>query len=265
VLRAGLSAAAARPELILAALPDPARIRAILLDIEGTTTPIAFVYEVLFPFASAHLEQFLHQNCDRRGVRDDLKALAAEHAAEPREAAGLPPWHDDSSNELVVSAIAYARWLMDRDRKSTVLKSLQGKIWEAGYRSGELRGQVFPDVARAFARWRQQKRGIAIFSSGSVLAQRLLFGHSTAGDLTPFISTYFDTTSGPKLSRESYRRIATALECAPAEIVFLSDVVAELDAARGAAMETLLCVRPGSAEPGSPAEAIIHTFDELFP
>lgn len=249
----------------MAALPGPARIRAILLDIEGTTTPIAFVYEVLFPFAGAHLERFLRQNRDRRGVRDDLKALAAEHAAEPCEAAGLPPWHDDSSNELVVSATAYARWLMDCDRKSTALKSLQGKIWEAGYLSGELRGQVYPDVPRALARWRQQKRGIAIFSSGSALAQRLLFGHSTAGDLTPFIGAYFDTSTGPKISAESYRRIAAALACAPAEIVFLSDVVAELDAARGAGMETLLCVRPGSAEPGSTANTIIRTFDELLP
>src|SRR5262249_28793694 len=243
----------------------PARIRALLLDIEGTTTPIAFVHEVLFPFASAYLEQFLRRNRDRPGVSDDLKALAAERAAEPSEAAGLPPWRDDRSDQLVVSAIAYARWLMARDRKSTALKSLQGKIWEAGYRSGELRGQVFPDVPRAFARWRRQGRGIAIFSSGSVLAQRLLFGHCTQGDLTPFISAYFDTTSGPKISAQSYRRIAVALECAPAEIVFLSDVGAELEAARSAGLETLLCVRPGSAEPGSTADPIIHTFDELFP
>ncbi len=252
----------------MVALPDPARIRAILLDIEGTTTPIDFVHGTLFPFACARIESFILEHLSRDDVRDDLKALGQEHASERAQIPGLPPWHDDSAEGRGRSAIAYLYWLMDRDRKSTALKSLQGKIWEAGYRSGELRGQVYPDVAPAFARWRRQKRTIGIFSSGSVLAQKLLFAHSTAGDLAPFIGAYFDTTTGPKQDAESYHRIAQALGPAPDEIVFLSDAVAELDAARRAGMETALCVRSGHLGVRGPSVAthtIVRTLDEVLP
>jgi len=249
----------------LAGLPDPARTRAILLDIEGTTTPIAFVSGTLFPFARARIEPFILASLSREDVRDDLEALRKEHAAEPAEAIGLPRWQEDSPQGRLKSAVAYLHWLMDHDRKSTPLKSLQGKIWETGYRSGELRGQVYPDVAPALVRWRRQNRTIGIFSSGSVLAQKLLFRHSTAGDLTPLIDAYFDTTTGPKQDPESYGRVAQALRLAPGEIVFLSDVVAELDAARRAGLETLLCLRPGAAKPGGATHPLIHTFDELFP
>jgi enolase-phosphatase E1 len=249
----------------LAALPDPARIRAILLDIEGTTTPIDFVYGTLFPFARARIEPFILASLSRADVHDDLEALRKEHAGEPARATDLPAWQEDSPQGRLKSAAAYIRWLMDHDRKSAALKSLQGKIWEAGYRSGELQGQVYPDVAPALARWRGQNRVIGIFSSGSVLAQKLLFRHSTAGDLTPFIGAYFDTMTGPKQDPESYRRIAQALRLAPTEIVFLSDVVTELDAARRAGLETLLCLRPGAAESGGATHPAIHTFDEVFP
>ena len=249
----------------MAALPDAARIRAILLDIEGTTTPVDFVYGVLFPFARAHVEEFLRRHHADDDVQQDLGALRRQRAAEAQAAADLMPWQDETSEARVKSAAAYIYWLMDRDRKFSALKSLQGKIWEAGYRSGELRGQVYADVAPALARWPRQKRAIAIFSSGSVLAQKLLFAHSSAGDLTPFIGAYFDTAMGPKQDEQSYRRIAAALALAPGEIVFLSDVVAELDAARGARLETLLCVRPGAAEPAGATHPIVHTFDEVFP
>ena len=159
--------------------------------------------------------------------------------------------------------MAYVHWLMDRDRKSTGLKSLQGKIWEAGYRAGALQGQVFADVPPALARWRDQGREIAIFSSGSVQAQQCLFAHSTAGDLTRFIRGYFDTTTGPKTVAQSYQRIATALERSPSETLFVSDVTPELDAARLAGMHTALCVR--SPEPASAPgpHPVIRTFDEI--
>jgi enolase-phosphatase E1 len=248
----------------LSAPLDPARIRAILLDIEGTTTPIDFVYGTLFPFARARLEQFLRANRERTDARADLEALRREHVAE-QPAPDLPPWRDDSANAQERSALAYLLWLMDRDRKSTALKSLQGKIWEAGYLSGELRGLVYADVRPAFARWRAQNKDICIFSSGSVLAQKLLFANSTHGDLTPFLRAYFDTSTGPKQDQQSYRRIATALRLPPREILFLSDVVQELDAARRAGIETLLCLRPGATAPGSVTHPIIHSFDEAFP
>jgi len=152
---------------------------------------------------------------------------------------------------------------MDRDRKSTGLKSLQGKIWEEGYRAGDLRSEVYPDVPPALERWRRQGIDIAIFSSGSVQAQRSLFTNTAAGDLTRFIRAYFDTTIGPKTAPHSYVRIAAALERSPSEVLFLSDVGAELDAALTAGMRTALCVRtPGSA-PSAGGHPVIHAFDEL--
>ena len=230
-------------------------VRTILLDIEGTTTPIAFVHDTLFPYARARVRSFLERHAGDPDVRADLALLSDEYAAESRHEPGLPPWEP----------VAYVHWLMDRDRKSTGLKSLQGKIWEEGYRAGELRGRgaVYPDVAPALARWRQQGKDIAIFSSGSIQAQRNLFANTTAGDLSPFLSAYFDTTTGPKREPRSYARIATALERRPAEVLFLSDVGAELDAARQAGMRTGLCVRAPAATPPSSAHAVIRTFDEV--
>ena len=154
--------------------------------------------------------------------------------------------------------------MMDRDRKSTGLKSLQGKIWEAGYRAGELRGQVYADVLPALARWKAQGRDIAVFSSGSVQAQQSLFANSTAGNLTPFIRAYFDTTTGPKTAAESYGRIAAAVERSPSEVLFLSDVGAELDAARRAGLETALCVRSPEAVPPGSGHPVIRTFDGVL-
>lgn len=241
---------------------DAATIRAILLDIEGTTTPVTFVYEVLFPYARAHMREFLRKHIQEPHVREDVERLHTEHAVETR---GAPPWNEDSPEARMEPAAAYALWLMERDRKSTGLKSLQGKIWEAAYRTGELRGEVYPDVAPALARWRGQGRRLAIFSSGSVLAQKLLFMHSTAGDLTPYLDSYFDTTTGPKQDDSSFRRIGEALALPPGSILFLSDVVAELDAARHAGMNTGLCVRSGASPSAELPHPIIRTLDGLFP
>ena len=152
---------------------------------------------------------------------------------------------------------------MDRDRKSTGLKSLQGKIWEEGYRSGELKGEVYPDVLPALEHWRMQGIDVAIFSSGSVQAQRSLFRNSVAGDLTRFIRAYFDTTTGPKAESESYGRIAAALERSPSEVLFVSDVVAELEAARAAGMRTALCVRAPGPVPAAGVHPVVHAFDQL--
>jgi enolase-phosphatase E1 len=211
--------------------------RAILLDIEGTTTPVSFVYETLFPFARRRLRSYLSEHWEREDIRDDVALLRAEGEIESV---------DDPD-----SAVAGFERLMDEDRKSTALKSLQGKIWEEGYRTGELRGEVYADVPPAFEKWRAEGRTVAIFSSGSVLAQRLIFGHTNYGNLTGYLSAYFDTTTGPKRGAESYRRIALTLGFEANHILFYSDVVAELDAARDAGMQTALCVREGEA----PAQA----------
>jgi len=151
---------------------------------------------------------------------------------------------------------------MDRDRKSTALKALQGRIWEGGYASGALRAHVYPDVSKAFERCRGHGRALAIFSSGSVLAQRLLFAHTVEGDLTPLLAAHFDTATGPKREKQSYRRIAEALGVAAAEVLFVSDVAEELDAARAAGMATALCVREGGPAPAS-GHPVLRSLDEV--
>jgi enolase-phosphatase E1 len=153
---------------------------------------------------------------------------------------------------------------MDGGSKSTGLKELQGRIWEEGYRRGDLVAEVFPDVPRALARWRDRGIPVGIFSSGSVLAQQLLFRHTEAGDLTPFLRWYFDTHIGPKRDPESYRRIAGEAGHPAGAMLFVSDVSAELDAARDAGMQVRLAIRPGNPEqPGVDQYAVVTTFDEL--
>lgn len=216
--------------------------RVYLLDVEGTVAPLSLVSEQLFPYARVHLADFLKQNLQQRDIQSDLKLLAEENRAELNE--NSPTFGIEIRNEL--HARAYLLWLMDCDRKSTALKSLQGKIWKAGFESGELKGTLFADVPAAFARWAGQGR-VAIYSSGSVEAQRLLFRYSTQGDLTPLIAGYFDTRSGPKTESASYTAIAAELRIEPEEVLFFSDVARELDAARAAGCQTRLAVRPGNA------------------
>jgi enolase-phosphatase E1 len=241
------------------------RPRAILLDIEGTTTPVAFVYEVLFPFARLHVGEFIRRHQLTAEVRADIEALRAEHRADTEAGREPPAWREDSADAQIESATRYVHWLMDQDRKSTALKSLQGKVWESGYLGGLLRGQVYEDVPPAFERWRGQRRSIHIFSSGSVLAQKLLFAHTTAGDLTAYLGGYFDTNTGAKTDPASYHSISAATGTDASGVLFVSDVTAELDAARDAGMLTALCVRPGSPEPEPRGHTVIHTFDALFP
>ena len=198
----------------------------ILLDIEGTTTPISFVTETLFPYARARLVAFL----EREGRAGEAPGFLAE---------------------------------MDRDSKSPALKELQGRIWEQGYERGDLVAPVFPDVQPAFVRWREQGHALGIFSSGSVLAQQWLFRRSSAGDLTPHLQWYFDTQTGPKREPGSYATIAAITGVAPPEILFVSDVVAELDAARTAGMRTTLAVRPGNPPQPAHTHPVAATFDEL--
>ncbi|MGE0128198.1 MAG: acireductone synthase [Blastocatellales bacterium] len=240
-------------------------IKAILLDIEGTTTPIAFVHQILFPYARERAGAYLKRRFNSEDIQADLSALRREQSDDLSRGLDPPGIKADSSDALIESAESYILWLMDRDRKSTPLKSLQGKIWEEGYRLGALKGQVFADVRPAFERWRKQGKLIYIYSSGSALAQKLLFAHTTAGDLTEFISGYFDTNIGAKIESGSYRRIAENLQLPPAEVVFVSDVTKELDAAEDAGMRTALSLRPGNqSQPNANSYLAIETFDDLF-
>jgi enolase-phosphatase E1 len=246
------------------ATPALRGISAVLLDIEGTTTPISLVYEVLFPYVRRNLRRHLEQHASSAEYADLFDRLRDEYDADPEARAALPPWADAPAAARLISVARYSEWLMDRDRKSTGLKELQGRMWREGYEAGELIGVVFPDVPGALTRWRALDLGIGIFSSGSVLAQQLVFRHSSAGNLTPFIRWHFDTTTGGKTEKESYRRIASAMQLPPGAILFVSDVVSELDAARDAGMRTTLSVRPGnkpaSHEHGHP---VIQTFDAI--
>jgi enolase-phosphatase E1 len=246
-------------EFIVPSPFDCAEIRAILLDIEGTTTPIDFVFKTLFPFASAHCEDFL-----RRHFREsEIATLIAQlrEASERDAAQGAPSWAGSASEPTLASAATYVRWLTAKDSKITALKTLQGKIWQEGFQRGDLKGEVYPDVAPAFARWKAQGRRIAIFSSGSVLAQKLLFAHSTAGNLSAFLEAYFDTTIGPKRDAASYEKIAAALQLQTETVLFISDVETELDAARAAGMRTALSLRPGIQVPEKAIHGAIYNFE----
>lgn len=221
----------------------------ILLDIEGTTTSISFVYDVLFPRIREDLDGWLQAHRDDpalQGHVDALRALAREDAAEGTD---VPPIPDGPIDDAVLAAVAAnVRAQMDADRKTTALKALQGAMWRDGYRSGTIRGHVYDDVPPALERWTASGARVAIYSSGSVAAQKLLFAHSVAGDLTPLLSAHFDTTSGGKKDAASYARIAEALGVAPSAVGFVSDNPAEIVAARDAGCAVVLSVRPGNPD-----------------
>jgi 2,3-diketo-5-methylthio-1-phosphopentane phosphatase len=263
--------------------------RLYLLDVEGTVAPISLIYEQLFPYARVHFSGFLEAHSDDSAVAADLALLVEENRAETE--AGCPvilgapgldleTWESDNpslgrrpeqvgrSNRVEDPAfrntvLTYLLWLMDRDRKSTALKSLQGKIWKAGFESGELTGTVFPDVPGALARWTAHAE-VAIYSSGSVDAQRLFFRHSSRGDLTPLIANYFDTRTGPKTVGTSYLAISAAMHVEPGETLFFSDVVHELDPAREAGCQTRLVLREGNlAVENAHGHIAVESFDAL--
>ncbi len=210
---------------------NPPRPACILTDIEGTTTAIAFVKDTLFPFAEAALDGFLDAH------RDDpqVAAILADIPG-PDARATLRAW-------------------MAADAKATPLKSLQGLIWRAGYEDGRLKGHLWPDVADCLRAWQAAGVTLAVYSSGSVPAQKLLFGHSVAGDLNGLFAGFFDTTIGGKREAASYAAIAAALHASPADILFLSDVAEELDAAAAAGLRTCQLVRAADGTPPCPRHA----------
>ncbi|MBP1141115.1 MULTISPECIES: acireductone synthase [Pseudomonas] len=217
-------------------------IKAILTDIEGTTSAVSFVFDVLFPFARKHLPAFVREHAEQPAVAQQLQAV--------RDQAGEP----DAEVERVIAILL--EWIAE-DRKATPLKALQGMVWEQGYNAGQLKGHVYPDAVDALKRWHQQGYRLYVYSSGSIQAQQLIFGCSEAGDLSGLFSGYFDTTSGPKREAQSYRTIAQAMDCPAEDILFLSDIVEELDAAKAAGMATCGLARDGGALAG-------HTYVASF-
>jgi enolase-phosphatase E1 len=247
------------------ALFNEAQVRVILLDIEGTTTPVDFIYKTLFPYASRKLESFLREHAQEQEIRTLIEDLRAQHEIDEKNGLQPPGWPNDSEKERLRLCVAYGQWLIAKDSKCTALKSLEGRIWQQGYESGELRGAVYPDVPAAFERWKRQKKIICIYSSGSTLAQQLLFRTTVYSDLTPHISQYFDTRVGPKTDAGSYRRIAYSVAYRPEQFLFISDALKEIEAARSAGMQALLCVREERAVTESVAAGVIHDFSTVLP
>lgn len=210
-------------------------IKAILTDIEGTTSAVSFVFDVLFPYAKAHLPAYVRMHADEEQVAAQVQAV--------REDSGEPGADVERVIEILLDWIA-------EDRKATPLKALQGMVWQQGYLAGELKGHVYPDAVEALRRWHAEGFRLYVYSSGSIQAQKLIFGRSEAGDLSSLFSGYFDTTSGPKREEASYRTIASAIGVAAHEILFLSDIVEELDAAQAAGMATCGLVRNGGSLEG---------------
>lgn len=224
--------------------------RAVLVDIEGTTSTIAFVHEVLFPYADARLDAYVAAHRHEPAVAGAMRAAAT--------LAGEAPDAPDST------VLAHLHHWLAHDVKATPLKTLQGLIWAEGYAHNALRGHVYRDAAAGLRRWHAAGLTLYVYSSGSVEAQRVLFGNSLHGDLAPLFSGYFDTTTGPKREAASYATIAIAIAVAPPDVVFLSDVDAELGAAQAAGMQTIRLLRPADTPPGATtAHPSVTSFDEL--
>jgi len=224
-------------------------VRGVLLDVEGTTSSVSFVYEVLFPYARRELADFL-----RRRWNEPATARACAMIAR------------DGGVEMTRERVeAEAIRLMDADVKATGLKELQGPIWQEGYAAGRLTSHVYPDVPPALRRWAAAGLDLRIFSSGSVAAQKVFFAHTEAGDLLGLFRGHYDTTTGPKREAESYRRIAADMQMSPWAILFLSDVGQELDAAAAAGMRTALVVRPGNAPAAASGHPAVTDFGQVDP
>jgi len=221
-------------------------IRAIVTDIEGTTSSLSFVKDVLFPYARQRIGAFVQEHAAQPAVRTQLDAVS--------ETVGRALTDDDAVAQLV-------RWI-DEDKKVTPLKALQGMIWEAGYRQGDFQGHVYDDAVRHLRKWKDRGLALYVFSSGSVHAQKLLFGYSTFGDLTPLFSGYFDTTIGSKRESGAYRHIAQTIGIPAGEILFLSDIREELDAAQAAGLHTCWLVRDDTL-PANASHPLARNFAEI--
>ncbi len=225
--------------------------RGILLDIEGTTSSISFVYDVMFPF-----------------IRRELTSYLAKHRQEPSLAAACEKIAHEAGNVEMAKSQTLVQQevirLMDGDVKSTGLKHLQGLIWEEGFHSGELQAHLYDDVPPALRTWNEQQRDVRIYSSGSIQAQKLFFGHTVVGNLLPLLRGHYDTTTGPKREAASYTQIAADFNFPANQILFVSDVVAELDAAQAAGLQTVLALRPGNAEvPSNHGHRTLASFAEI--
>ncbi|HYA36711.1 MAG TPA: acireductone synthase [Candidatus Methylomirabilis sp.] len=221
-------------------------IKAIITDIEGTTSSLSFVKDVLFPYARERMAEFLRAHAQDPAVRreiEDMRRINGQNLSDAQVAEQLIRW-------------------IDEDKKITPLKALQGMIWEDGYKKGAFKGHMYEDAACDLKKWKSAGIALYVFSSGSVHAQKLLFAHSEYGDLTPLFSGYFDTNIGNKREAASYRKIAETIGFPSRDVLFLSDIKEELDAARAAGMQTVCLVRVGALDANAPHRQV-RNFDAI--
>lgn len=228
--------------------------KGILLDIEGTTSSIRFVYDVMFPYVRENLVNYLNQHWGSDAVQKSVDLLALD-AGYRNTAEWLQGWNESQQIKRVEAAVIQ---LMDNDVKATGLKQLQGQIWESGFRNGKLVAHLYADVAPAIRHWKSQGLEIRIYSSGSIAAQKLFFGHTVEGDLLKCFTGHYDTTTGTKQDVASYRKIADDFGYSAHQILFISDVPGELQAADQSGMQVLLSLRPGNATIDQP-----HSFTAI--
>lgn len=254
-------------------------VRHVLLDIEGTTCPVSYVSEVLFPYAAREVGAYLARRSRDTDIQELLIELQTswEQEEDPEasrllqesgitERAEQPqPGVDAStdSTEESTRLLPYIHWLIRKDRKLTAWKDLQGRIWHEGYKRGELKATLFPDVAVTLQRWKRMGLDLSVYSSGSVAAQQLLYGHSESGDLRALFSHWFDTRVGPKQEADSYRDIVEILDCAPEQVLFISDSTAELSAADTSGLQVIFSNRPGNPERNSKGFDSIQSLEQL--
>ena len=220
----------------------------ILLDIEGTTCPVSFVSDVLFPYATHNIKRFAEQHHNRQDIkaifnqaRHELTNDSSLSAAEQNQ------WLGDNATDWR-GICNYLIHLISIDRKSTALKDLQGKIWRQGYEEGEIKSHLYPEAGQCFHEWRSQRKALAVYSSGSIEAQKLLYQHTKSGDLRQLFMHWFDTHTGPKKEAQSYSLICTSMNVAPESVLFISDSGSECDAAGQAGLKTLFSLREGNPD-----------------
>lgn len=240
-------------------------IRHILLDIEGTTCPVNFVSQTLFPYAKRHLVSFVRSHSNDSHVANLLAEveLAWQQDSRPE----CLQWREDRrvstggySDQAIMN---YLQWLIDTDQKLTPLKELQGMIWEQGYLNGSILAPLFPDVAPTLHRWHQRELSLSVYSSGSVKAQQLLYKYSSAGDLSPLFTAWFDTHIGAKQSAQSYTNIAAALRTESKTVLFISDSLEEISAADQAGMEVRFSQREGNPQSDAGSFQVITSLDQI--
>lgn len=255
----------------MATFTIPANTSALLLDIEGTTTPITFVKDILFPYIKEHLEDYLSAHWEEDECKQDVHLLKKQVEEDIRLNRACPVHAPDQTvhtdeEKAIREVVDNVLWQMAADRKTTALKQLQGHMWRAAYAAGKIKGEVYQDVVPSIRLWRRQGLKIYIYSSGSVEAQKLLFGYSVEGDLLDLFDGHFDTNMGAKVERKSYERIAERIGCQAEELTFLTDLTREAKAAEDAGVNVVVVVRPGNMELTEDEKAhynLITSFSQL--